>query len=123
MNRSKIVKARSVLAVQNLAKSVEYYKEKLGFETVWTDGVGWHCLHRQAFEVQLGECVDDRSAFELRNHSFFAYVFLENVDDLHDEYVSKGVTISHKLASKPWGLREFGIETIDGHRIMFAETI
>ena len=123
MSGINILRVRSVLAVQNLAKSVEYYKDKLGFETVWTDGQGWHCLHRQGFEVQLGECADDRSAFELRNHSFFAYVFLDNVDDLHSEYASKGVNISHKLASKPWGLREFGIETIDGHRIMFAEKI
>jgi len=123
MNKSKILKTRYVLAVKDLAKSVDYYKSKLGFETVWTDGHGWHCLARQGFEVQLGECSDDRSAFELANHSFFAYVFVDDVDDLHEELVYKGVDIGHSLASKPWGLREFGITTVDGHRIMFAQLL
>jgi uncharacterized glyoxalase superfamily protein PhnB len=123
MSKPKIIKARHVLAVKDLAKSVDFYKNKLGFETIWHDGVGWHCLGRESFEVMLGECRDDRSAFELANHSYMAYVNVENVDALHDEFAAKGCDITHKLASKPWGQREFGITTVDGHRIMFGETI
>lgn len=123
MKKAKIIKTRYVLAVKDLAKSVDFYKGKLGFETIWHDGVGWHCLGRQGFEIMLGECSDDRSAFELNNHSYFAYINLEGVDDLHNELASKGVDITHQLASKPWGQREFGITTIDGHRIMFGETL
>jgi len=37
--------------------------------------------------------------------------------------LSKGVNITHMLATKPWGQREFGVTTVDGHRIMFGETI
>ena len=123
MSKAKILKTRHVLAVKDLAISVDYYKNKLGFETIWQDGVGWHCLGRDGFEVMLGECRDDRSAFELANHSYFAYVNLEGVDDLHTELVSRGCDITHRLASKPWGQREFGITTVDGHRIMFGEAI
>ena len=123
MSRLKILKTRHVLAVKDLAKSVDYYKSKLGFETIWHDGAGWHCLGRAGFEVMLGECSDDRSAFELENHSYFAYVNLEGVDELHTEFASKGVSITHRIESKPWGQREFGITTIDGHRIMFGETL
>lgn len=123
MSNSKVLRTRYVLAVQNLARSVDYYISKLGFETIWDDGIGWHCLGRQGFEVMLGECSDDKSAFELGNHSYFAYINVEGVDDLHDELASKGVDIMHRLASKPWGQREFGITTIDGHRIMFGETL
>lgn len=123
MNEVKILQTKHVLAVQELAKSVDYYKSKLGFETIWTDGAGWHCLGLQGFQVMLGECSDDKSAFELANHSYFAYINLEGVDDLHAKFASKGVNITHKLASKPWGQREFGITTIDGHRIMFGETV
>jgi uncharacterized glyoxalase superfamily protein PhnB len=123
MSKVKIIKTRHVLAVQDLAKSVDFYKNKMGFETIWEDGIGWHCLGRDGFDVMLGECRDDRSAFELENHSYFAYVNLENVDDLYNEYVAKGCEIISRLQSKPWGQREFGIRTIDGHRIMFGETL
>src|ERR1041384_1115058 len=102
MKKSNIIKTRHVLAVKDLAKSVDYYKSKLGFESIWDDGAGWHCLGRQGFEVMLGGCSEDRSAFELANHSYFAYVNLDGVDDLHEEFASKGVDIMHRLASKPW---------------------
>lgn len=123
MSKAKILRTRYVLAVKDLAKSVDYYKNKLGFETIWEDGGGWHCLGRDGFDVMLGECPDDRSAFELENHSYFAYINMENVDDLYNELVSRDCDISSRLQSKPWGQREFGIRTIDGHRIMFGETL
>jgi uncharacterized glyoxalase superfamily protein PhnB len=123
MSKVKIIKTRYVLAVQDLSKSVEYYKTKLNFQTIWEDGVGWHCLGRDGWEMMLGECREDRSAFELENHSYFAYINVEHVDDLHAELTSKGCEISHRLQTKSWGQREFGIRTIDGHRIMFGETV
>jgi catechol 2,3-dioxygenase-like lactoylglutathione lyase family enzyme len=111
---------RHVLAVKNLAASVQYYKEELGFKTQWHSD-GWHQLARDRFVVMLGECADDRSAFETRNHAYFAYVDVDNVDNLHAELRQKQVDIIYPLGSKPWGMREFGIQTIDGHRIMFAQ--
>jgi hypothetical protein len=118
----KITGTRYVLAVKDLVKSGEYYQSKLGFKSVWCEG-GWHLLYREKFIVMLGECPDDRSAFETVNHSYFAYIDLENVDMLYDEYRSRGVEILSKIEDRPWGQREFSIRTIDGHRIMFGEEI
>jgi uncharacterized glyoxalase superfamily protein PhnB len=105
-----------------LAKSAEYYQQQLGFTSYWA-GEGWNFLRRDSFTVMLGECPDDRSAFETRNHSYFAYIDVEDIDALHAEYQAKDVEIHYELADKPWGQREFGIRTIDGHRIMFGEGI
>lgn len=119
---SKIVGTRYVLAVKDLDKSGQYYEQQLGFTTEWKIG-GWHKLYREGFVVMLGECADDRSAHETRNHSYFAYIEMENIDALYAEYKSKNVEIMYPLGDKPWGQREFGICTIDGHRIMFGEEI
>lgn len=118
----KLTFSRYVLAVQDLQKSAEYYQNQLGFKTTWS-GDGWHFLRREAFMVMLGECKDDRSAFETRNHSYFAYIDLENIDDLFEEYSSKEIEVIQPLSDKSWGQREFAIRTIDGHRIMFGEEI
>ncbi len=120
--KTTILETRYVLAVQNLQASANYYVEKLGFATDWAQD-GWHQLRRGSFVVMLGECPDDRSAFETRNHSYFAYVQVEGVDELHEELAAKGVEIHYPLGSKPWGMREFGIITIDGHRIMFGQQL
>jgi uncharacterized glyoxalase superfamily protein PhnB len=73
--------------------------------------------------VMLGECVDDVSAFEINNHSYFAYIDVIGIDNLYREYKSKDVELLSEIENKPWGQREFGVRTIDGHRIMFAEGI
>ncbi len=119
---SNITGTRYVLAVQNLARSAAYYEQTLGFTTDWAMD-GWHQLRRERMVVMLGECADDRSAFETRNHSYFAYIEVEDIDALHDELSQKAADIVYPLGDKPWGQREFGICTPDGHRMMFGQEI
>ena len=71
----------------------------------------------------LGHCADDLSADETNNHSYFAYVNCDGIDDLYEEYKERQVDFTQVVADKPWGLREFGVRTPEGHRIMFGEEI
>ncbi len=71
----------------------------------------------------LGEYRDDLSACETSNHSYFAYLEVEHIDDLHQELLAKQVSVIYPLRNQPWGQREFGIQTIDGHRIMFGQPV
>ena len=80
-------------------------------------------LSLQGFHVMLGHCADDYSAAETNNHSYFAYVNCEDIDDLFQAYQSRGVEFTQEVADKPWGLREFGVRTPEGHRIMFGQEI
>ncbi|MEQ8525347.1 VOC family protein [Gracilimonas sp.] len=121
-NPPKITGTRYVLAVKDLKDSAAYYQNQLGFTSVWTDG-NWHFLSRELFFVMLGECKDDVSAFETNDHSYYAYIEMENVKTLYDEYQKRDVDIIAELKDKDWGQREFAIRTIDGHRIMFGETL
>jgi len=120
---AKIVNSRCVLAVRDLAVSTRYYVDVLGFREDPIRADGWSFLSRDAFRVMLGECVDERPAGELANHSYFAYWNVEGVDDLYREFQAKGALISSPPSNKPWGLREFGLSTPDGHRIVCGETL
>lgn len=120
---ARIVNSRCVLAVRDLALSTDYYVRVLGFHKDPIDAEGWSFLTRDTFRVMLGECPDDRAASELRNHSYFAYWNVEGVDDLYRELVAKGALVSSPPTNKPWGLREFGLSTPDGHRIVCGEAI
>lgn len=71
----------------------------------------------------LGECPDERPARETGNHSYFAYVEVEGVDRPHEEKTSPSAQVISDLADKEWGMREFGVRMIDGHRLMFGEEI
>jgi catechol 2,3-dioxygenase-like lactoylglutathione lyase family enzyme len=118
----KITGSRFVLAVHDLKRSADYYEKQLGFKTLWA-GDGWHFLGRETFVVMLGECIDEPSAFETGDHSYFAYIDVENIDELYREYSSKEVDVLSEIDDKPWGQREFSIRTMDGHRIMFGAEV
>ena len=119
---SKITGSRYVLAVNNLATSADFYKNKLGFQTLWEEG-GWHFLIRDDIKIMLGECPDDKPASEINSHSYFAYLEVDNIDILYKEYQSKGVEVLSSIENKPWGQRELSIRTIDGHRITLGEKV
>ena len=118
----RIVSSRTVLAVRDLSESTRFYLEVLGFQRDFGDGSdGWSFLSRDNFRVMLGECPDEKPASELGNHSYVAYLIVEGVDQLHEEVAARGAEVTSKPTSRPWGLREFGIRTPDGHRIQFGE--
>lgn len=118
---TRIVNSRCVLAVRNLEVSTRYYIEVLGFRKDPISAEGWSFLTRDRFRVMLGECANERPAGELGNHSYFAYCNVEGVDDLYRELVTKGASVSSAPTNKAWGLREFGLRTPDGHRIVCGE--
>jgi uncharacterized glyoxalase superfamily protein PhnB len=117
-----ITGTRHVLAVKDLAKSSEYYKEKLGFSSVW-ETEGWQFLMRDSFKIMLGECPSEMEAHETGDHSYFAYIEVTGIDALYNGFKSKGVEIPSAIEDKPWHQREFSVRTLDGHRIAFGESI
>jgi uncharacterized glyoxalase superfamily protein PhnB len=113
---------RCVLAVNDLAASLAFYRDKLGFGIDF-EAPGWAFISRDRFRVALGDCADATPAAELGDHSYFVYVTVEEVDELFRELAAKGVETFNGPIDKPWGMREFGIRTPDGHRIMFGQPL
>lgn len=114
-------RVRCVLAVTDLRKSTEFYKDKLGFILDF-EIQGWSFLTRDNFSLMLGHCPgpDTVPAGEIGNHNYFAYVNVEDIDDLYAEYKNNNVEMLQEISTKPWNMREFLISTPDGHRIMFG---
>lgn len=119
---AELTRVRCVLAVLSLSASVEYYTRVLGMTVDFT-APGWAFLSRGSFRLMLGECADAIPAGELGDHSYFVYVTVEGVEEFYDELVANGAALTQRLADKPWGMREFGVRTPDGHRITFGQEI
>ena len=117
-----LTRTRSVLAVRDLDAAVAYFTGVLGMSVDFT-APGWAFLSRGAFRLMLGHCADAMPAHETGDHSYFVYVTVDGVDGLFEELVARGAALTQRLASKPWGMREFGIRTPEGHRIMFGQEL
>lgn len=118
----KVVHTHHVLAVKDLAISAAYFKERLGFDHEFS-APGWEFLSFGDFRVMLGECTDALWAKETGDHSYFAHCLVENAEEVYEEFRANGADFVQAIADKPWGLREFGIVTPDGHRITFGHEI
>ncbi len=118
-----LARPRYVIAVPDLERSTGYYRDVLGFDVQWQDVPGWRLFVRDACLVMAGECPDAPPARDIGDHSYVAYLEVQDVDALHAELGARGVEVVKPLRDEPWGLREFGIRTIDGHRMMFGEAL
>lgn len=112
-----------VIAVKNLKQSISYYRQVLGFEIHDIGDPGWRIFQRGDCRIMAGECPDSPAAGELGDHSYFAYLYVDDVDGLYDEFRTAGARILKKPTSEPWGMREMAVKTIDGHRFMAGEEL
>src|SRR4051794_24000789 len=94
----------------NIAETLAYYRDKLGFECLgtWQDPPVYAIVARDHQAIHF-RCAapplanPEKYAEELLD----AYVYVEDADALHAEYAAKGVELTRGLGDMPWRCREF----------------
>jgi uncharacterized glyoxalase superfamily protein PhnB len=118
-----IKKHSYVIAVPNLQTSAAFYRAVLGFEVHAIGDPGWLFYSSGDCLIMAGECPDAIPPAQIGDHSYFAYFEVENIDALHATVMQKGAKLCKPLRDEPWQMREFGVFTADGHRIMFGQPL
>jgi uncharacterized glyoxalase superfamily protein PhnB len=112
-----------VLAVRNMDASMRFYADVLGCDREFANDE-WAFLTRDKFRVMLGHCPAVTPASEIGDHSYVAYITVDDVDALHADILRRGgATFTSAPKTEPWGMREFGLRTPDGHRMMFGQDV
>jgi uncharacterized glyoxalase superfamily protein PhnB len=112
-----------VLAVHDLDVSVDFYQRVLGFEDLEVAAPGWCFMQHNDCRLHLGECPDAMPASETGDHSYFAYLYVDDANALHQRAIRENAEIMKPLTDESWGMREFALRTPDGHRIMIGERL
>jgi len=131
----KVERAMHVIAVRNLERSSAFYRDVLGFEVHEMGDDGWRVFAKDVCRIMAGECADAATptAAEIGDHSYFAYLVVDDVDEVYRR-VSRSASggggggarqaeIVKPLRDEPWGMRELGVRTVDGHRIMIGQRV
>ena len=113
-------KTRYVIAVHDLPATADFFRDVLRFTVYEIPDPGWLFFVRDECFIMAGRCPESLSARELGDHSYFAYVEVDDVAELYATVQSRGAEIVKPLTSEPWGMVEFGLRTSEGHRMMFA---
>lgn len=112
-----------VLAVPNLARSGDFYTRALGFEVNEMGAPGWSMFSNGECRIMAGECPDAMPATDIGDHSYFAYLVVDDVQQYYERACNYGVELVKPLRREPWGMHEFGLRTADGHRIMIGQQL
>ena len=121
--RSHLKKTRFVIAVPDLKISSQFYRDVLGFTIHAIPDPGWLFYERENCVIMAGECRNALPPSELGDHSYFAYLEFDEIDSLYERVSASGARICKPLRNEPWGMREFGIMTADGHKVMFGASL
>ena len=130
-----LVLAIPALPVRQVAQSIGFYRDQLGFAVIHHD-TGFAIVRRDAVEIHLWEAGDEgwrdragASPVVSGAESFIAgtascRIQVVGVDALHAELHPRGILHPNaQLADQPWGTREFGVLDTDGNLITFFERI
>ncbi|MGI4720607.1 MAG: VOC family protein [Janthinobacterium lividum] len=112
-----------VLAVPDLERSAAFYRDVLGFTVHDMGDPGWRMFERDGCRIMAGACPDALPPAQLGDHAWFAYLEVDNADAWHARAAACGAEITKALVDEPWGMREFGLRTVDGHRIMIGHAL
>lgn len=118
-----ITRSMHVLAVPDLARSADFYARVLGFEVRELGDPGWRLFVKDACRIMAGQCAGALPIADLGDHSYVAYLVVDDADAYFHHVCQNGGDVTKPLRDEPWGMREFGIRTIDGHRIMMGQNL
>lgn len=116
----KITKHSFVIAVPDLQKSSAFYRDVLGFTINSIPDPGWLFYVCGDCMIMAGECPNAIPPSQLGDHSYFAYLQVTDIDSLYESIQKTDTQICKTIRDEPWQMREFGLVTVDGHRIMFG---
>jgi uncharacterized glyoxalase superfamily protein PhnB len=102
------------LPVADVERAQKHYRDALGFE------IGWLYPGKEIGAVSRDEMGPiffwkRKQPFEPAVH----WVFAEDIDASYQELKSTGANIVEPLEKKPWGLRQFTVQDLDGNLFYF----
>jgi glyoxalase/bleomycin resistance protein/dioxygenase superfamily protein len=111
-----------VLAVPDADVTATWWVEAMGFERFFA-APGFVFVRRGECVLRLGSCPDALPPSGLGDHSYFGYMMVSSVNQLYAEIGSRNVDVILPPTDQAWGIRELGVRTPDGHRVMFAQQL
>jgi catechol 2,3-dioxygenase-like lactoylglutathione lyase family enzyme len=118
----------TVLLVENVARALDYYRDKLGFEVSHYDRIPEHYGYasRDGCQVHFAcsEGVTPRPNSEVVPPDMFdVYVYVDDVEGLHAELVEREANVLHGPVDQGYGLREIRVRDPHGYILAFGKRL
>ena len=112
VSRTKFEHANPILRVAEMARSLRYYVDVLGFSNAAWGGDGFTCVTRDGASIYLAEGDQGQPGT-------WVWIGVEDMEALHDEYKAAGAQILDPPQNYSWAL-EMKVGDPDGHVLRFG---
>jgi uncharacterized glyoxalase superfamily protein PhnB len=128
MKNPQLVGSAPVLLVRDVVAAAHYYRDALGFtyERFWGHPPAFVILQRDGLRLMLDQSPPGAVLvphWKVNANMWNVYFWTDDVDALFAEFRDRGAKIDYGLGDKPYDVREFGIQDLDGHDIGFGQPI
>jgi len=112
------------LLVSNIAHSIEFYTNKLGFSLafLYDDFYAGISKDGHTFHLKSGKPNIEERNNKQENNDLDIIFSVEGIDQLYEGFVSKDINIIQPLCNQPYG-REFYITDPDGYVLAFLQEV
>jgi catechol 2,3-dioxygenase-like lactoylglutathione lyase family enzyme len=113
-----MVGAATVFVVSDMARSVEHYRDVLGFTVTFQYGnpAFYTCLCRDEVALHL---LAAHKTKRLPGNGGIC-VFVRDVDTVHAELVARGANVIKPPQNYDYGMRDFDVVDLDGNQLVFG---
>lgn len=116
-----LTKAIPTLPTQEIHKAITFFTQMLGFTLIdlFEDPQSpYALLSRQDVEIHLWTCHDRHIVGNCG-----CYLHAQDIEDLYQEFIDRGVNILAPMKTKSYGMKEFAITDFDGNLIRIGESV
>ncbi|MBR1127466.1 bleomycin resistance protein [Bradyrhizobium iriomotense] len=117
-NRPMMAGAATVFVVSDIAASLAYYRDVLGFEVTFEYGqpLSYACLCRDEVALHLLAASQTK---RLPGHGAIC-IFVRDVDQLYAEVSARAAKLLNEPEVRDYGMRDFDAVDADGNQLTFG---
>jgi hypothetical protein len=123
----RITASAPVLLVSDVVASANYFRDAAGFtySRFWGDPPDFCICQRDGHFLMLGQADASqiKPFWQIREQMWNAYFWVDDADALYAEMKAAGARMDYGPCTQPYGVREFGIQDLDGHDIGFGQIL
>jgi uncharacterized glyoxalase superfamily protein PhnB/GNAT superfamily N-acetyltransferase len=113
-----VISSTAIFASSDIEATISYYKNVLGFESSWTWGEPPNFGGASMGGVSLMFCLQPDLAKNVRGHQH--WIKVDDADELFQKHKENGAKVVQELENKPWGVREYVVEDLNGYYLRFG---
>jgi predicted enzyme related to lactoylglutathione lyase len=124
---ARLTGSSAVLLVADIDRSVEYYRDRLGFTCeVYGDPPDFIVATRDDVTILMALCANPERIvpnWRIVSNVWNVFIRVDDVEAIYEEVQGRSAEIDYTLYNAPSGFREFGVQDPDGHDIAIAQPI